>query len=351
MKGLRLICVLALPLAAQQRSGSSYRYDVGVNGQPLDTATYSLTESPTGSKKIETTRTVSGHTVPVVTTEDKVVRQDGSNKIVDRVIRKYDQDGNPGPPETVRIEERKNADGTTTILATSFRSDLNGNQQMLERATTQVRKGTVTEANTSIERATVNGTLELAEKRSVIEKPAGSGTETQSTVFRRDTNGGFYAAAQEVTKKQKSGSQENLDTARYEVGQDGKLELAERRMGKTTTKPDGSQVVEVNVYSKMTASNAGDSDASTPRLQQQIVTERVKGPNDTIVETTNVRARLPNDPSRFGAFEQIQRTTHVSKDASGREVSSTDTAVGRRDPNGEIVTREISRERAESTKK
>jgi len=74
-------------------------------------------------------------------------------------------------------------------------------------------------------------------------------------------------------------------------------------------------------------------------LQQQIHREKTPGPGGVTVETTSVRARLPNDPSRFGAFDKVSQTTYTSKDA-GREVKSTETTVGRRDTNGQVVAQE-----------
>jgi hypothetical protein len=75
-------------------------------------------------------------------------------------------------------------------------------------------------------------------------------------------------------------------------------------------------------------------------LQEQIHRERTASAGGAVVETTSVRARLPNDPSRFGALEKVSQTTYTSKDAAGREVKTTETTVGRRDPNGQIVAQE-----------
>ena len=123
------------------------------------------------------------------------------------------------------------------------------------------------------------------------------------------------------------------------------MEVAERSIGKTVTNPDGSQVEKVDVYSRFSAGRSADINADgQPRLQEQILRQRTPGPGNTIVETTCVKARLPNDPTRFGDFEKTSRTTYVTTDATGREVRSTDIVVGRRDPNGRLVVQEQGRE-------
>src|SRR5437762_14236013 len=95
---------------------------------------------------------MNGRMVPVQATEDKAVSQDSKSKVVDRVIRKYDANGNPGRPIQIRIEETKNPDGSTTVRSTAYEADVNGNQQLFERSTTEIRKsGAATETSTSVE--------------------------------------------------------------------------------------------------------------------------------------------------------------------------------------------------------
>jgi len=69
-----------------------------------------------------------------------------------------------------------------------------------------------------------------------------------------------------------------------------------------------------------------------------------------VTETTSVRARLPNDPGRFGPYEAVSQVTYTSTDSAGREVKTTETTVGRRDTNGQIVTQEGRAERSVTTK-
>jgi hypothetical protein len=336
-----LAFVLAGGLNAQQAARQGASTTIDVNGRRVESATYTSVDGPGGSRREETVRSLNGRNVPLQSVEERVVKQDSQGKVVERVVRKYDADGRPGPPETVRINEKRNSDGSTTIEAVTYRADINGRPQLQERATTTVRKGVAVETSTVVERTTLNGSLELVERASSVEKPENGGKRLESTTFRRDVSGNFTPIAQEVKVTAKSGNQETVDTTIYEALPTGKLEISRREVGKTVTKADGSQVEAVDVYSRFSAGRAGDVNANAPRLQEQILRERAKGAGNTVVETTSVRARLPNDPSQFGTFERVAQTTVTALDAAGREVKSTTSITGRRDPNGEIAPREV----------
>src|SRR5258705_5777458 len=149
--------VSVLTLAAQQSTEQSSSWTVDANGHRVEGSNYKVVESPTGSQKVETQRSINGRMVPIQSSEDRVLQQDSSFKVIERTIRAFDANGNPGPPTKVRIEERKNPDGSSTIQSTAYRSDINGNSQIAERAVTQIRKGAATETTTTIERPTLNG--------------------------------------------------------------------------------------------------------------------------------------------------------------------------------------------------
>jgi hypothetical protein len=324
-------------LLAQQGTQQSSTWTIDANGQRVEGPRYTAIESPQGSQRVETAQSINGRMVPIQSAEDRVLRQDPQRKEVERIIRKYDATGNPGPPVKVRIEETKNADGSTTIQSTTYEADINGNLKLFERATTQIRKGDTTETSTTVERATLNGSLQTTERSTSLERKTGSGSEIDSTTYRRDVSGNFTPLAQDVKRTSKSGAEETTDAAHYVVDPNGKLTLASRAIDHVKTNPDGSQVSETDVYSKFSAGNTGDANAGEPRLQQQVRRERTPGPGGAVVETTSVRARLPNDPSSFGAYEKTSQVTYTSTDASGREVKTIETSASRRDANGQIV--------------
>lgn len=338
-------------LLAQQGTQQTNTWTLDASGRRVEGPSYTAIESLQGGQRVETAQSINGRMVPIQAAEDRVLRQDSQGKEVERIIRKYDANGNPGPPTKVRIEETKNPDGSTTIRSTTYEADINGNLRLFERATTQIRKGDTTETTTTVERATVNGALQPTERSSSIERKTASGAQIDSTTYRRDISGNFTPLMQDVKQISKSGGEETTDAAHYVVDSNGKLTLASRAIDRVKTNPDGSQISDTDVYSKLSVGNAGDANAGEPRLQQQVRRERTPGPGGSVIETTSVRARLPNDPSSFGAYEKTSQVTYKSTDASGREVKTTETSSGRRDPNGQIVLDQGRVEHSVTTKK
>lgn len=326
-----------LPLSAQTSSQTSvYTYDS--NGQRVPAGTYSTIGGPTGSERVQTTRNINGRTVPVQSSQDKVISQSGNTKVIERTVTNYDTNGRPVGVDRIRIEETKRPDGSSTVTTATFKSDINGNQQLVERTSTDVKvSGSTETAVTSIERPGANGTLELAEKKNAVTQKSANGAKVESTVYRRDVNGSLFTAVSETSTTTKSGNVESVDTAQYVRGPDGRMELDKRVVGKTTTRADGGQVEQVEIYAKMNASNAGDLNAQQPRLQQEVTRERVPGPNNTIVETTSIRARVPNDPSRFTNYEKTQQVIQQSQNAAGMIVTNQRAVVERRDVNGNLI--------------
>ncbi len=338
---LGTLFVCASALIAQQSTRSGAGWTVDLNGRRVESSTYSVTESPSGGKRIESRPSHNGRMIPVEQTEDKVIHQDGQTRIVERVIQKYDGDGRPTPPVKVRIEEKKNPDGSTTVQSTAFQGDVNGNMRLLERSTTQTRTDAVTTTSTTtVELPNVNGTLQPWERTQSVEKKSVAATRVDSTTYRRDVNGSYSPVAQEIKQITKdTAGQETTDSTRYETIHTGKLEITGRTVERVKTNPDGSQVAETDVYSRFSAGRAGDVNADAPRLQEQVRTERKPAAGGVVVETTSVRARIPNDPSRFGNYEQVSQVTH-STATDGKEIKASTTTVGRRDPNGQIIVTE-----------
>src|SRR5205823_5580380 len=133
-------------LVAQQSSQQTGTWTIDTSGQRVEGPVYLSSDSPTGGQRIELTRSINGRTVPVQSTEDRVLRKDSQGKSMERIVRKYDQNGNPVPAAKVLTEETKNPDGSTTVQSTTYEADLNGNMRLSERSVTQIRKtGTTTE--------------------------------------------------------------------------------------------------------------------------------------------------------------------------------------------------------------
>src|SRR5260370_39021792 len=120
---------------------------------------------------------------PIQSAEDRVLREDSQGKVVERTIRKFDPSGTPGLPIKVRIEEKTNPDGSTTVQSTAYEADINGNLQLFDRSTSQTSKNGATESATTVERATLNGALQTVERDTKVERPTASGSPEESVAY------------------------------------------------------------------------------------------------------------------------------------------------------------------------
>src|SRR5277367_5536317 len=126
----------SLSLTAQQSSVSSTT-SVDVNGNVVrDGPSISQTKSSSGSQTTVTTQSINGRSVPMEQVEERVLRDDASGKVTERIIRRFDPQGNPMPPVRQTIEELKRPDGSSSTQSTTYQSDINGNMQIAEKSVT-----------------------------------------------------------------------------------------------------------------------------------------------------------------------------------------------------------------------
>src|SRR5215510_2763842 len=164
MRRFSLALVLCLPAAAQQQSQTS-TYLTDLNGRRTLAGISTTTQSGNTTGRTEWLQSINGRQIPLQTTEEKVISQEGNTRVVERMVRRYDPNGNPGALEKQQIQERKNADGSVSSTVSVYRSDINGNMQLAERVITDASKsGNTINANVSIERASINGTFDVAER-------------------------------------------------------------------------------------------------------------------------------------------------------------------------------------------
>src|SRR5437016_11014603 len=130
-------CVASLAfgaaLVAQQSSQQTGTWTIDTSGQRVEGHVYQSSDSPANSQRMEMSRSINGRLVPVQSSEDRVLRKDSQGKSVERILRLYDQNGNPVPGKKILTEETKNADGSITIRSTTYDMDLSGNMQVSER--------------------------------------------------------------------------------------------------------------------------------------------------------------------------------------------------------------------------
>jgi len=293
-------------LYAQQSSVTSTTM-VDINGRRVaDGPEVVRTKSNSRSETTELLQSINGRSVPLERVEEHVVREDSSGRVVERLIRRFDQTGSPTTPVKEVIEEQKRPDGTSTTQVTTYRGDINGSMQVVERSITELHKSGSTEsAETIVQRPTVNGPLETVEKqsRTKVTQPAGY-TEDTAT-YRRSGNGGFDVAVRQTTEHIQQGQQSSDSTAEYEIGSNGQLQLHSQKVTKTVTGADGSKEQVVDIFGQNVP---GTVDPGGLKLQEQQLIQKKPGPNDTVTESLSVRRPSVSDPKMLGPARQISET-------------------------------------------
>ncbi len=282
--------LIACAAWAQQSTVSTKNYDN--NGHPVA----GVSSVKSNGSRSEVTRDANGRTVPVETVDEKVISDSGSTKVIERIIRRYDPNGTPGPAEKVRVEESKEPDGTVRALTTVSRGDINGGFQLAERSTkvTKVAGGR-TESTTAIERPTLNGSFETVERNEQVIVSSGPKTSDNLTVFRRDSNGRLGEFARKTREAVANGNKISENTVEYESASTGQMKLMRQSVAQID--PNGTR--EVTVYLPNTEGKL--------TLSQQQVIEKKETPAG-VTETTTVRFASPNDPGKLGPARKAEET-------------------------------------------
>ena len=294
------------PVAAQQSSVSETT-SVDINGHRVESPAISRTASANSSVTTETRQSINGRSVPMERVEERVLRDDASGRVVERLIQGYDPQGNPAPPVKETIEQQKHADGSSTTQSTTYRGDINGSMQVIERTITDSRPNASGESSeTVVQRPTANG-LETVEKRDEVVVKQGSSYQSETTTYRNDGNGGFYTAVRQTTEHTEQNGQSSDSSAEYEKTATGQLQLHSQTVTQTVTRPDGSKDVVVNIYGRNVPGTVSGNDSGL-KLQEQQVIETTPGPNNTVVQTLSVRRPTVSDPQTLGPARQLSET-------------------------------------------
>jgi hypothetical protein len=308
VKGCILLTLLGSVCLAAQQADVRQTTSVDVNGNVVaDGPTISQTKSDNGSQTTVTTQSINGRSVPMEQVEVRVLRNDASGKVTERIVRKYDPQGNPLPPVRQTIEEQKRPDGGSVIQSTTYTTDINGNTQVTEKSVTDTQKSASGQTSeTVVQRPTLNG-LETVERQSTVVSDKPNGYQSDSTTYRRDGNGGFFAAVRQATEHTVQGSDVSDNSVEYERGANGELQLHGQTVTKTVTRPNGLKDSVVEVYSRNVPGVVTGND-SAMKLQEEQTIESVAGPGGSVVQTLSVRRPTVSDPGTLGPQRQLSQT-------------------------------------------
>ena len=302
------LAMLMSALALAQSSSTSYLTDL--NGRRVEgIATVTTKAAPGTTETTELRRSINGREVPLEQVETRVLRDDATGKVVETIIKRYDQTGRLASTEREVIEEQKRADGGSMARSTVYRSDINGRQAEAERRVTETRvQGSTTVAETVVEHPSLSGSFEVAAKNTRVVEKTSAGENVTDTDFRKTQNGQFIEAYRRVIGETKSGATTTVQASEYEPGVTGRMELSRQSVATTTKQPGGATVTELNLYSR-SPENGRTQNANPPQqiLEQQII-ERVPGPNGQVTEVVSARRPSVSDPNRLGELRKISET-------------------------------------------
>jgi hypothetical protein len=303
---LPLLLLLAGALAAQQ-SSVSQTTSVNINGERVDDGPAFAQTQSDGNKTItQTHQSINGQTVPMQRIEERVIKDDATGKIVERTIQGYDPDGNPSLPVKEVIDQRKHADGSSTTQTTRSRGDINGDMQVIEQSTTETHPTSSGETSeTVVERQTAEGLAPVEKRDAVVAKQAG-GQQTDTEIYRQDGSG-FQLAARTTDQHTEQNGKTSDNTAEYEIGPTGSLQLQSQTVTSTVTRADGSKDSTVEIYGRSVPGTVTSAD-SPLKLQEQQSIQTVSGPGNSTVQTLNVRRPSVSNPETLGPEQQISQT-------------------------------------------
>ncbi|MBL0160638.1 MAG: hypothetical protein IPP47_26680 [Bryobacterales bacterium] len=265
------------------------------------------------SRSNETFRNLNGRRVPFESSEEKVIRNEGGVRIVERISRRFDPNGNPLPPEKSVSETTTRPDGSVAEKVTTYRGDINGALQPVERTTAEIRKaGNTTQREMAIERKTLNGGFETVERRIASEAATKDASERNETTYARDANGRFVEAWRTVVKATISGNEVREQTDEYDAATTGQLQLARQAIARTVKDPSGVERREVDVFGPAAQGRPIDANSPAQLRERQIFTTRPSS-DGTVIQVYSVQRPTLNSSRELEPPRKVSETVCKGK--------------------------------------
>jgi hypothetical protein len=239
--------------------------------------------------------------------QEKIVRDSGGVRIVERLIQRFDPDGRPLPPEKVVVEQTTRPDGSRAVTTTNYQADLNGHMALVARRSDETRPEGADASTTDsvIQRADVNGSLATIEKRKTLESKSGDSSRREETRLRPDGNGGFVDAFREVEQTVKENGAEVRRVDQYESASTGALQLSGQTVTRTTRDAAGVETAVTDVYGPAAPGRPMEAGRLALRERQVVETTRVPGGS---VETLSIQRPSLNSSHTLGPPRKVSET-------------------------------------------
>lgn len=296
--------LLGAPVIFAQSVVTTYRADT-VNGGYIASASSASTDHT----QTQTSQSINATEVPLEQRQERVIRSDANESLTETIIRRYDPTGQFASTERVVTETKKGPNGATTTESKTYRSDINGGEQLAEHRVAETRvSGDTSTTDTTVERPGPDGALQPAETRQAVKVGTDAKSTTTETVYRAGSYDSLREAERKVVVQTKAGNKTVVDTTDYQPGYEtGALQFQERRVETSVTAADGAQATTVDVYAPSADGHARDAD-SPPQLNQQQIITRTKAADGSLVETFSVREPNITDASQLGPPREISKT-------------------------------------------
>ncbi len=284
-------------------------YTTDLNGKRVANST--IVED--GKSKTEISQSVNGRKVPLESTEERVVSQSSSGRVIETITKKFDPNGGLVSTERVVTQEEKTSDGMR-INSTIFKGDINGNMRETERRAIETHaQGQNTSMQMDVSKPDLNGSFQTVEKRTQSTQSSGGGSTSDETVYRRSENGSFYAAGRDISETSSSGGGTTVKSAHYEPRDSSQLTLTGQTVTSTVKRADGSTVSEVSLYGLYGGDGRARDRQAAPTLREQQTIERVTNRDGSVSEIVTARRPTTADPSRLGPSQKISETVCTGK--------------------------------------
>jgi hypothetical protein len=304
-----LLLILAMGTAAFAQTTNSEARRFDLNGNPIAAGSNSESKTAADGRTIRTEYSIdaNGNKVPLASTEETKVEQ-GGKTVIQQVIRRFDQNGVQTSSERVVTEETKLASGGVDSQKAVYRTDLNGNENLDERAVTRTEGKTTV---TNVEKRGFDGSLELAERQTVTTEKNPNGQKSEASTFRKDSNGNLYEVVKEIHETKKQGNQTVDNESKYVVQGDGRFALQEQTVTRATTAADGTVSKRIEVYGEQVPGTTNES--GKPALKEIQTVQSRKGADGTTVEVTTSQKAEVTDNGRLTSPQVISETVTAKK--------------------------------------
>jgi hypothetical protein len=238
---------------------------------------------------------------------EKIVRDAGGVRIVERLIQRFDPDGRPLPPEKVVVEQTTRPDGSSAVTTTNYQTDLNGHMALAARRSDETRPDGADASTTDsvIQRADVNGSLATVEKRKTHESTSGESSRREETRLRPDGNGGFAEAFREVEQKVKENGAEIRRVDQYQSASTGALQLSGQTVTRTTRDTAGVETAVTDVYGPAAPGRPMEAGRLALRERQIVETTRLAGGS---IETLSIQRPSLDGGRTLGPPRKVSET-------------------------------------------